>query len=239
MNGSSRPRVLLVDDEEAITATLGPYLERSGFAVTVAADGEQALREHAAGRPDIVVTDVMMPALDGRELVRRLRLAQEWTPVILLTRIDASFERTAALEEGADDYLGKPFEPPELVARIRAVLRRAAGPERPLSAMAELSGDGLVLSRLARQVRLDGRPVELTPKAFALLEHLMLTPQEVHTREALLESVWGFDLAIPSRAVDHRIAELRRVLDDDPAAPRFLQTVPGAGYRFLTPVRGT
>ncbi|MGP9694387.1 response regulator [Brachybacterium sp. AOP25-B2-12] len=238
MTASDRPRVLLVDDEEAITATLAPFLERCGFEVEVAADGARALAAHAARRPDIVVTDVMMPLLDGRELVRRLRTAQEWTPVILLTRIAESFERTAALEEGADDYLGKPFEPPELVARIRAVLRRSAGQARPLAAMAELTGGGVTLSRLARTVHLDGVPVDLTPKAFALLEHLMLVPQEAHSRESLLETVWGFDLAIPTRAVDHRIAELRRALGDDASAPRHVETVQGLGYRFVPQVRG-
>ncbi|MFC0673995.1 response regulator transcription factor [Brachybacterium hainanense] len=238
MTDPARRRVLLVDDETAITATLAPFLERSGFTVRVASDGAAALAAHAAQRPDIVVTDVLMPVMDGRELVRRLRAAEEWTPIILLTQVDESFERTAALEEGADDYLGKPFDPPELVARIRAVLRRSAGAARPLAAAASLRGGAIALSRLGRTVTADGRAIELTPKAFALLEHLMLHAQEALSRETLLEAVWGFEFAIPSRAVDHRIAEIRRAIGEDPGAPRHVETVQGHGYRFLPPVEG-
>ena len=139
MSPESRPRVLLVDDEEAITLTLAPFLERSGFDVHVAGDGIAALESVAADAPDIVVSDVLMPRMDGRELVRRLRESASWIPVIMLTKVDESFERTASLEDGADDYLGKPFDPPELVARIRAVLRRTSGCWRPLSASSSIS----------------------------------------------------------------------------------------------------
>lgn len=229
------PRVLLVDDEEAITSTLAPYLERSGFRVTVASDGEQALAVLAAGPVDIVVSDVMMPVLDGRELVRRLRSAETWTPVILLTKIDESFERSAALDEGADDYLGKPFDPPELVSRMRAVLRRTAG-GRPLSSASTLVGGGIRLDRAARRAHLDDRPVDLTPKAVALLDYLMAHPGEVHSREHLLQVLWGFEFAVTTRAVDHRIAELRRALGDDAQHPRWIETMAGAGYRFLAEV---
>lgn len=231
------PRLLLVDDEEAITATLAPYLERSGFRVRVAADGVEALRLHAEWAPDIVVSDVMMPALDGRELVRRLRRAETWTPVILLTKIDESFERVAALDEGADDYLGKPFDPPELVSRVRAVLRRTVAGGRPLTSAGSLRADGLQLERTARRARVDGRGVELTPKAVALLDYLMAHPGEVHTREHLLAALWGFEFAVTTRAVDHRIAELRRELGDDPQHPRWIETVAGVGYRFRAEVR--
>lgn len=232
MTDAPRPRVLLVDDEEAITATLAPFLERSGFEVHVAGDGVAALDEHARIAPDIVVSDVLMPRMDGRELVRRLREAEAWTPVIMLTKVDASFERTAALEDGADDYLGKPFDPPELVARIRAVLRRTAGGGKPLTASSTLVADGLRLDRTSRRAASGPTPVDLTPKAFALLEYLMMHPGEVHTREHLLEVLWGFEFAVTTRAVDHRVAELRRVLGDDAQAPRWIETIPGVGYRF-------
>lgn len=225
-----------MDDEEAITVTLAPYLERCGFEVRVAGDGLQALAERGSFRPDIVVCDVMMPVMDGRELVRRLRATDQWTPVIMLTKVDQSFERTAALEDGADDYLGKPFDPPELVARIRAVLRRTAGGGKPLGASTVLTGGGLTLERQARRVNVGERSVDVTPKAFALLEYLMLHPGEVHTREHLLEAVWGFDFAITTRAVDHRVAELRRALGDDAHEPRWIETLPGVGYRFLPEV---
>ena len=229
---TSRPTVLLVDDEAAIIATLGPFLERSGFTVCVAVDGEEALAVHLAARPDIVVTDVMMPRMDGRELLRRLRELEEWTPVILLTRIDEASERAAALDEGADDYLGKPFLPSELVSRIRAVLRRTNRGLRPLSASENLFSGTLQLRRAARRVMVDGKVVDLTPKAVALLDHLMAHPDEVHTREHLLSAIWGFEFAVTTRAVDNRIAELRRELGDDASSPRWLETIPGLGYRF-------
>jgi DNA-binding response OmpR family regulator len=236
VSDQARTRVLLVDDEEAITSTLAPFLERSGFDVRVEADGQSALDAHAAFAPHIVVSDVLMPRMDGRELVRRLRRADAWTPVIMLTKVDASFERTAALEEGADDYLGKPFDPPELVARIRAVLRRTAGGGKPLTASSQLVSAGLRLDRVARRVHRDGATLELTPKALTLLEYLMSHPDEVHTREHLLETLWGFEFAVTTRAVDHRVAELRRALGDDAQQPRWIETLPGAGYRFCAPV---
>lgn len=236
MTPAPAPRVLLVDDEEAITSTLAPYLERSGFRVVVAADGAQALDTLGREAIDIVVSDVMMPVLDGRELVRRLRREERWTPVILLTKIDASFERVAALDDGADDYLGKPFDPPELVSRIRAVLRRTTG-GRPLVSASTLVADGLELDRSGRRVRVEGDPREVTPKAIALLDYLMAHPGEVHTREHLLQALWGFEFAVTTRAVDHRVAELRRVLGDDPQRPRWIETIAGVGYRFAGEVR--
>ena len=131
---TNRQTVLLVDDESAITDALAPYLERSGFSVAVAHDGAEGLDVHDEINPDIVVTDVMMPRLDGRQLVREIRARGGWTPIILLTQIDQSYERSAALDEGADDYLSKPFDPQELVSRIRAVLRRTAAAPKPYSA---------------------------------------------------------------------------------------------------------
>jgi len=236
METMRRPRVLLVDDEEAIVTTLGPYLERAGFDVVTARDGEEALLSHERERPDIVVSDVLMPNMDGRQLVRALRRGETWTPVILLTQVDEASERAAALDEGADDYLGKPFLPSELVSRIRAVLRRTTR-GRPLSAMPYLYSEGLELDRTVRRVRVGGRSVELTPKALTLLDYLMSHPGEIHSREHLLAILWGFEFAVTTRAVDNRVAELRRVLGDDPAQPRWIETVPYAGYRFCGEVR--
>lgn len=228
-----RPRVLLVDDEEAIRDGLAPFLSRSGFDVSTAADGEEALGLLRAGGIDIVVCDIVMPHTDGREVVRRLRAAGDWTPVILLTQVGASFERSAALEEGADDYLNKPFDPHELLARIRAALRRAVQGQLSLSAATRLRSGPLVFDRSARRIFLGDREVYLTPKATLLLEHLMSHPDELHTRPALLERLWGFEQGVSSRAVDHRVAEIRRVLGDDAAAPRFVETVQSLGYRFV------
>jgi len=233
-----RPTVLLVDDERAITDHLTPILERAGFRVSVAADGEEALRLAERIRPDLIVLDVLLPRLDGREVLRRLRQAGDWTPVILLTQVGEAVERALALEEGADDYVNKPFDPHELVARIRAVLRRRMGfpVQKPLSMATRLRSGDLILDRRARRVERNGRPIKLTPKAFALLEYLMLHPDEVITRERLLDAVWGWDYPVATRAVDVRIAELRHALEDDPEAPRFIQTVMGEGYRFIGPV---
>ncbi|GAB4068871.1 response regulator transcription factor [Angustibacter speluncae] len=233
------PRVLLVDDEQVILDALGPFLERAGLQVRVAVDGEAALAAHAAEPADIVVSDVMMPRLDGRALVRRLRADGDWTPVVLLTQVGESYERSAALEEGADDYLNKPFDPQELLARVRAVLRRAVPGQPPLPAADVLVCADLRVERTTRRVLLGGEPVQLTPKASLLLDYLMTHPGELHTRERLLSALWGFESLVTTRAVDHRVAEIRKVLRDDAAAPRFVETVPQQGYLFCgTVTRG-
>lgn len=233
---SRTPRLLLVDDETSITDSLTPYLQRSGFEVQVAGDGRDALARVAAWRPDLIVSDIVMPGMDGRELVRHLRAGGDQTPAILLTRVGESSERSAALEEGADDYLNKPFDPQELVARARAVLRRVAAGAGSLVSAQALVAEGLRLDRPGRRVWRDGVEVALTPKAFQLLEYLMARPGEAHSRERLLSALWGFDFAAHTRAVDHRVAELRAALGDDAASPRYVETVPGFGYRFCATV---
>ncbi len=234
----TQDRILLVDDDKAIIDNLAPLLERAGFAVAVAANGEAALDQVTQLAPDLIVLDVLMPRMNGREVLRRLRQEGDWTPVILLTRVGEATERAMALEEGADDYLNKPFDPYELVARIRAVLRRRAGAptQRPLAMATRLRARDVVLDRTARRVDQDGQGLELTARAVALLEYMMLHAQEVLTRERLLDAVWGWDYPVATRAVDARVAELRRALNDDPDAPRFIETVVGQGYRFVAPV---
>ncbi|MBC7264601.1 MAG: response regulator transcription factor [Chloroflexi bacterium] len=234
MDEEKRPwRILLVDDEEAITVQLASFLERTGFTVTVAHNGEVALRRITDFTPDLIVLDVLMPHLDGRETLRRLRQAGDWTPVILLTQVGLPAERAMALDEGADDYLNKPFEPYELVARIRAVLRRSRRGVPSLAGARHLTCQALVLDRQARRVSLSGREVALTAKAFSVLEYLMLHPDEVLSRERLLDAVWGWDYPAATRAVDTRIAELRRALNDDVEDPQYIETVIGEGYRFV------
>lgn len=229
---NSKPVILLVDDEIAITDNLAPFLVRSGFSVEVASNGEEALQKVDSKHPDLVILDVLMPLLDGREVLRRLRQAGNWTPVILLTQVGEAGERAMALEEGADDYLNKPFDPHELVARMRAVLRRARPGEPPLSAAARLACGKLVLDRVSRRVWLDQDELSLTPKSIMLLEYMMTHPDELVSRERLLDVVWGWDYPVGTRAVDTRVAELRKALDDDPARPCFIETIPGQGYRF-------
>ena len=230
------PLILLVDDEEAITANLSPFLERSGYGVLIATNGEEALEKIQEIGPDLVVMDVLMPKMDGREALRSLRRMDNWTPIILLTQVGEAVERAMALEEGADDYLNKPFDPHELVARIRAVLRRARPGRPPLSASWMLSCGPLRLDRRSRRASLDDNDLELTPKALVLLEYLMTHPDELVTRDRLLDAVWGWDYPVGTRAVDTRIAELRRALDDDATNPRYIETVPGQGYRFAADV---
>jgi DNA-binding response OmpR family regulator len=230
---AENPKVLLVDDEQAITANLAPFLQRSGFAVSVAANGEDALCQISGLAPELIVLDVLMPKMNGREVLRRLRHSDNWTPVILLTQVGESTERAMALEEGADDYLNKPFDPHELVARIRAVLRRAHSDRPSLTSTAQLACGDLRLDRRSRRAYMNAEELRLTPKAIALLEYLMTHADELLSRDRLLDTVWGWDYPTGTRTVDTRIAELRRALEDDPAHPRYIETVPGQGYRFV------
>jgi len=233
-----RPTILLADDDPTIADSLAPFLERAGFHVLVVSDGVNALERAQAHHPELIILDVLMPRMDGRETLRRLRKANIWTPTILLTQVGEASERALALEEGADDYLNKPFDPHELLARIRAVLRRARPGERSLSAAWLLTAKDLTLDRRARRATLAGKVLELTPKAFAVLEHLMTHPDEAVTRERLLDVVWGWEYPAGTRTVDTRMAELRRALNDDPTEPRFIETIPSEGYRFIAAVRG-
>ena len=237
MNEDTLIKILLVDDEEAISDNLGAFLERSGFQVSLAKNGEQALNSIQRMQPDIVIMDVLMPVMDGRQALRQLRKEENWIPVILLTQIGEATERAMALEEGADDYLNKPFNPHELVARIRAVLRRAKRGHPPLAAAWKLTSGPITLDRRAKRITLNDEVVNLTPKAFALLEYLMTHPDEVVSRERLLDTVWGWDYPIGTRAVDTRIAELRSALGDDASQPKYIETLPGQGYRFIEDVQ--
>lgn len=232
----TRPKILLVDDEASILATLSVFLELSGFDVLTAGDGVQALSKLTADRPALVVMDVLMPHVNGRDALRQMRRQEDWTPVILLTQVEGTAQRIMAIDEGADDYLNKPFDPQELVARIRAVLRRTQSGRQPLHASRRLRSFGIVLDRSARRVFVDDQEVPFTPKSVSILEYLMTHPDELVSRERLLDVVWGWESGVGERVVDTRIAELRKALRDDPATPRFIQTVPGEGYRFIAPV---
>lgn len=228
--------MILADDDEAITSNLAPFLERSGLAVHVAPNGEAALELVERLDPDGCILDVLMPKLDGRETLRRLRAAGHWLPVVLLTQVGESSERALALDEGADDYLNKPFDPHELLARLRAVMRRARPGRRPLSASPALRSGALRMDRVSRRAWLRDAELTLTPKAMLLLDYLLTHPDELLTRDRLLEVLWGFDFPVGTRAVDNRVAELRRALCDDSGRPQWIATVPGQGYRFVAPV---
>ncbi len=164
--------------------------------MNVASDGQEALEKIASLKPDLIILDILMSRIDGREVLRRLRQDGNWTAIILLTQVGESTERAMALEEGADDYLNKPFDPHELVARIRSVLRRARPGQPPLAAAARLACGELTLDRASRRVRLAGRELMLTPKSVMLLEYLMTHPDELVSRERLLDIVWGWDYPV-------------------------------------------
>ena len=234
------PRVMIVEDEEPLTTLLRYNLEAEGYAVQTVFRGDEAeirLRETV---PDLLLLDWMLPGVSGIELCRRLRMRDETRglPIIMLTARGEETERVRGLSTGADDYVVKPFSVPELMARIRAVLRRVRPGERSLSAAWLLTASDLSLDRRARRATLSGKTVELTPKALSVLEYLMTHPDEAVTRERLLEAVWGWEYPAGTRTVDTRMAELRRALDDDPTSPRFIETIPGEGYRFIAPVHG-
>ncbi len=233
-----KTRILVVDDEPDLLAELAPLLERTGYDVTTAGDGQQAFALVDQVHPDLIVLDVLMPRMDGREVLRQLRQSGNWTPVILLTRVGSSTERALSLQEGADDYLNKPFEPLELIARIQAVLRRIHHGSQPLTSFRKLACGDLVIDRQTRQAFIGPRTLTLSARAFGVLEYLALHSQEVVTRERLLDQVWGWSYPVETRTVDTRINELRRALDDDPDHPRYIETVIGSGYRFLGEVEG-
>ncbi len=233
-----KPRLLLVDDEADLLAELAPLLEHSGYQVATATNGQVAITMAEHTRPDLIILDVLLPRLDGREVLRHLRQSNNWTPVILLTQIGTAAERALSLQEGADDYVNKPFDPVELIARIQAVLRRTRQETPSLASFRKLASGDLTLDRQTRQAWLAGNMLPLTARGFGVLEYLMLNPNEVIARERLLGDVWGWDIPIETRAVDMRIAELRRNLDDDAEEPRFIKTVVGHGYCFVGQVEG-
>lgn len=221
------PRVLVVDDEPPLVDLVRGYLEREGFEVSSAGDGPSAVQRARDLHPDVIVLDVMLPGFDGLEVCRQVRTFSD-AYVLMLTARGEEIDRVVGLTVGADDYLVKPFSPRELVARVRAMLRRPRG--APVAASALPSGLALDLPR--REVRVDGRAVLLTALEFDLLAVLARDPGVVVSRTTLLDLAWGPGFVGDDHLVDVHVANLRRKLGDDPAAPRFVETVRGAGYRL-------
>jgi len=223
--------ILIVEDEEAIAAFLQTALEREGFATQWASSGAAALSAIDTSRPDLILLDLMLPGMDGLQVCQTVRQAEQYIPIIMLTARSEEVDKIVGLEIGADDYVTKPFNARELVARVRATLRlaRQSHGQRPAERMRFGS---LEIDLAGRLVFNAGQPVDLTPKEFDLLALLARNPGRVFGRDTLLEQVWGYDFAGDSRTVDVHVQRLRQKIEEDPHEPRFLLTVRSIGYKF-------
>jgi DNA-binding response OmpR family regulator len=223
--------ILLVDDEDSVQKLLTYPLERDGFRVVPALDGEEALKRFAEQPVDLVVLDVMLPKLDGLEVCKRLR-SQSSVPIIMLTARDDEFDKVLGLELGADDYITKPFSIREFRSRVRALLRRVSAPRPGATERSTIDVGDVHVDLARRAVSVDGRDVQLTYVEFELLRVLAGSPGVVFSRQRLLEALWGGSDYREPRTIDVHVRHLREKLEPDPSAPQFIQTVRGAGYRF-------
>jgi two-component system response regulator MprA len=219
-------RILVVDDEPAVRESLATSLAFEDYEVETAVDGVEALERLDAVKPDLVLLDILMPRLDGLTTCRRLRARGETVPVLMLTARDTIGDRVTGLDSGADDYLVKPFELDELLARVRALLRRSVLTSRSAEPGDVLDYAGVRMNTLTREVTRDGRGLDLTRTEYTLLEMFLAHPRQVLTREQILETVWGFDFEPASNSLDVYVMYLRRKMGE----PRLIQTVRGVGY---------
>jgi DNA-binding response OmpR family regulator len=225
-------RILVVDDEKTIVKGLKFSLEKEGYEVLAAYDGAEALSLFKTESPDLIVLDLMLPEVDGFEVCRRIRKGSE-VPIIMLTARGEDIDKILGLELGADDYVTKPFNPRELTARIKAILRRAQiPPGKDQAGMQLIRLQDLQIDLFQRKVRIRDKEVDLTSKEFALLSLLASHPGRVFSREKLLEHVWGYDYYGDARTVDVHIRHMREKIEPDPATPQLILTVWGAGYKF-------
>jgi DNA-binding response OmpR family regulator len=220
--------ILVVDDEPMVREVVVRYLKRDGYITVEAADGDEALVRFAASTPDLVVLDLMLPGTDGLAVCRWIR-ERSSAPVVMLTARGEEADRIVGLEIGADDYVQKPFSPRELVARVRAVLRRAASPQ---DVAERLTFDDLEIDSACREVTLAGEPLKLTAKEFDLLWFLAGNPRRVFSRDHLMQRVWGYESSIDTGTVTVHVRRLREKIEADPSRPLRIETVWGVGYRF-------
>jgi DNA-binding response OmpR family regulator len=225
------PTILLVDDEDSVRKVLAFPLEKDGYTVVQASDGEEALRRFDAGPVDLVVLDIMLPRLDGLEVCKRLR-ATSTVPIIMLTARDDELDKVIGLELGADDYITKPFSIREFRSRVRALLRRAKAPHAGDEQDERIEHDGLVIDVPRRTLEVRGRPVQLTYVEFELLRALAAQPGRVFSRRMLLEALWKSADYRDPRTIDVHVRHLREKLEPEPRTPEFILTVRGVGYRF-------
>jgi DNA-binding response OmpR family regulator len=223
--------ILLVDDEESVQKLLTYPLERDGYRVVQAHDGDEALARFDTEEIDLVILDVMLPRLDGLEVCKRLR-AHSAVPIVMLTARDDELDKVLGLELGADDYITKPFSIREFRSRVRALLRRASAPRYESRDEEAIELDGLRIDPARRTVEVAGRPVQLTYVEFELLRTLAQRPGRVFSRQALLEALWGASDYREPRTIDVHVRHLREKLESDPREPRYILTVRGVGYRF-------
>jgi|LFRM01.1.fsa_nt_gb DNA-binding response OmpR family regulator len=223
-----RGKILVVDDEKTLVKALKFALEKEGFQVCTACDGEEALTAVEQEEPDLVVLDLMLPKLDGFEVCRRLRKERD-LPIIMLTARGDDIDKILGLELGADDYMTKPFNPRELIARIKAILRRSAhgGGMRKV-----IRAGKLEIDLIKHKVLLEGKEIDLTAKEYALLSFLASNPGRVFSREQLLEHVWGYEYCGDARTVDVHIRHVREKIEENPAEPKMILTIWGTGYKF-------
>ena len=224
-------RILLVEDEPSLVETVRYALEREGFGVTVARDGREALERFAAEPPDLVLLDLMLPAVSGLDVCRRIR-ESSMVPIVIVTAKDAEADKVAGLELGADDYVTKPFSVRELVSRVRANLRRSQM-TAPDVAGEVLTGGPIRLDAARHEVTVRGDPVAFPPKEFELLESFLRSPGRLLTRERLIQRIWGGDYVGDTKTLDVHVKRLRRKIERDPHEPEHLLTVRGLGYKFV------
>ncbi|PKL77323.1 MAG: DNA-binding response regulator [Candidatus Melainabacteria bacterium HGW-Melainabacteria-1] len=225
-------KILLVDDEESIVESIEYALNQEGFDVVSAHNGQEALQKVQLEKPNLIVLDLMLPELSGLEVCRILRRERNEIPIIMLTAKGEEIDRVIGLEVGADDYLVKPFSLRELVARIRALLRRSKISDTDESAPQMHQYEDLEMNLTEHKVTVRGKQVELSPKEFKILAMLMSAPNKVFSREELLEQVWGLDFYGDTKTVDVHIRWLREKIEKDPSNPQYVQTVRGFGYRL-------
>ncbi len=224
----AKEKILVVDDEKNIVELLKYNLEKEGYEVMCAYDGFEAVNVTRQEHPDLIILDIMLPGQGGLEVCRIIRKEIK-TPIIMATAKGEEIDKILGLELGADDYVTKPFSPRELVARVKAVLRRTSS---KVDEKDELAFEDLSINLMKHEVRLKGKEVDLKPKEFDLLKLLTTNPGKVFTRDFLLEQLWGYDYLGDTRTVDVHMRRLRQKIEEDPANPRFLRTVHGIGYKF-------
>ena len=225
----SMGKIMVVDDDQNICELLRLYLEKDGYTVVIANDGEEALAKFPAENPDLMLLDIMMPKLDGWQVCREIRKKSN-VPIIMITAKGETFDKVLGLELGSDDYVVKPFDPKEIVARIKAIMRRT-GKSASDNDVKEVSYDKLVVNMTKYELKVDGKVVDTPPKELELLYHLASNPNRVYTRDQLLDEVWGFEYYGDSRTVDVHIKRLREKLEGV-SDQWSLKTVWGVGYKF-------